>query len=80
MIEVLTSIAAGLLVWRLGCIADAMNGTTDHLMRTALVLLIVGAFGVCLGPLYPEDRGWATLLFLVGAVAWMFTERRGRWL
>jgi len=75
IIDLLTMFAAFAVVARVGAIANVMNGTTDHFVRFAAVLLIVGALGMTLAPFY-EPQKWTTLLFAAGVAAWMYAEKR----
>lgn len=79
MLEVLTALASFLIVIRLGTVGNKMNGTTDHVLRAAYVLLIVGALGMALTPLYPWDKQWVEALFVFGVMAWVYAEKRRNW-
>lgn len=74
--EIVTCVLAWIVVVRTLRIAVSMNGTTDHLVRTAVVLLAVGALGLALSPFYRGIEEWAVCLFVAGAAAWMLAEKR----
>jgi hypothetical protein len=76
LIELLTCVLAWVVVVRTLRIAVAMNGTTDHMVRAAAVLLATGALGLALFPFYRGMEDWSVLLFVAGAAAWMSAEKR----
>ncbi len=74
--DLLAAIAAFAVVLRMGAIANVMNGTTDHWLRAAGILLAVGALAMAVVPLYPADAAWCRALFAAGVAAWMYAEKR----
>ena len=76
LLPLLTCVLAWVVVVRMLRIAVVMNGTTDHMVRLAAVLLASGAFAVALSPFYREIPEWAVCLFVAGVAAWMLAEKR----
>lgn len=79
LFQCLTSAAALTVCVRMLVIANLMNGTTDHGIRLAGVLLAVSALGVVFTPLYAGAEKWTEPLFAFGVAAWVFAEKRRNW-
>lgn len=76
LFELMNGIIAAVVLARAINLVNHMNSKTSHLLRIAVVMLVVASFGMVAAPFFLDVPQWLHTMFVLSVALYVHADRR----